>query len=156
MPHSLSLLSLYMSRSDSLPLAVYLDLKPMQVSSEETTDFAPVFSAMLFLSSRRWVSLSLAGNLPAAFSNDSFPLLKHIQSEEEDIRVDDLIDITAPRLQSWSTMGHKLLPVMITMSPTLCSQITEYAISHVDALKIIEQLQCLSKPKRVQSVPQIS
>ncbi|KAF9069081.1 hypothetical protein BDP27DRAFT_745678 [Rhodocollybia butyracea] len=96
MPLSLSLLSLYLGRSGSLPLAVYLDFNSIVWSSEGMTDFAQVFSAMLFLTSRRWVSLSLAGNLPTAFSNDSFPLLKYIQSEEEGIRVDDLIDITAP------------------------------------------------------------
>ncbi|KAF9069082.1 hypothetical protein BDP27DRAFT_1325992 [Rhodocollybia butyracea] len=139
-PLSFSLLSLYLSRSDNLPLAVSLDLRSM-----------PIFSATLFSSSRRWASLSLAGNLPAAFANGSFPLLKHIQSEEEEIRGSDLIDITAPSLRSWSTMGFILRSARMIMSPRLRSQITEYSISRIsvaDALRIVEQLPCLSKLTR--------
>lgn len=159
MASALTLLSLYVARSDSLPLTIYTDVSDNDLSSSpdsSKTVGALSLSALLLTQSRRWESLYLAegqGVLSTAmlFSQDSFPSLKNLQVQELSSRNKRCsITVTAPNLTSWSSIGDVSASSMIRvkLSNKLCSQITEYSVSQasaVDVWSIVRKLPRLRK-----------
>ncbi|KIK61837.1 hypothetical protein GYMLUDRAFT_260436 [Collybiopsis luxurians FD-317 M1] len=153
---ALALLSLYVARSDSLPLTIYMDISENDLSSSSDsskTVGASSLSALLLTQSRR--SLYLAegqGVLSTAmlFSQDSFPSLKNLQVQELSGRSKRFsITVTAPSLTSWSSIGDvSASSIRVKLSNKLCSQITEYSVSQAsasDVWSIVKKLPHLKK-----------
>ncbi|KAF5389008.1 hypothetical protein D9757_005102 [Collybiopsis confluens] len=151
---ALSFLSLYLARSSSRPLSIYVDLskEDFQLSSE----FMPAIGALLFSHSRRWESLFLHDYSASLFetirlSPDSLPLLKNVQVQAaaglagatNELRV----AFIASGLTSWTTLGTTRT---LTPSLRLYSQITAYSFIDTpfsDILAVVRQLPCLQTLK---------
>ncbi|KAF8827300.1 hypothetical protein HHX47_DHR5001127 [Lentinula edodes] len=148
LPLGLSLLSSYLSRSAALPLAIYLDIP---VSSSD--DRAYGISVLISSHSRRWESLYLGGsqgsNLGSmVFSQDSFPLLRTLRVQL-DCNV-QTVDIPAPNLKSWVTIGKAYLSqVNTTLSVELHAQITDYSISNFPYDAVLRMSTLLSRLRRL-------
>ncbi|KAE9386713.1 hypothetical protein BT96DRAFT_512842 [Gymnopus androsaceus JB14] len=145
LPFGLSLLSLYLGRSNALPLTVYLDLNwsTFSTRSSSTSNCDYGVSTMVFSHSRRWESLFLPngqGIKAATFSADSFPLLENLHTCYQS----SPIDIPAPGLRSWSTVGSPNPSSSVTLLPTtLCGQITDYSSSGTSYREVLRTVQLL-------------
>ncbi|KAJ3734613.1 hypothetical protein DFJ43DRAFT_1063588 [Lentinula guzmanii] len=128
LPLGLSLLSLYLSRSAALPLTVYLD-----IYSLKWDDYTYAISTLIASSSQRWESLFLGSGRgfdceDKLFSSDSFPLLRMLWALENS---NSKINIRAPNLRSWSTVG--VTNTGLIQFSTALLQITDHSISNVSA-----------------------
>ncbi|KAJ3860750.1 hypothetical protein EV359DRAFT_67050 [Lentinula novae-zelandiae] len=129
----LLLISIYLRRSKTLPLIVYLNMSSPK-SSPAVSDFITNISNAVLTHSWRWKSLVLAGGQgtgATSVSEDDFISLERIEIQESDSRdgTTSTLEIVAPKLRAWST-------------------ITDYSLSAVassEVLRIIPQFPNLRK-----------
>ncbi|KAH7870523.1 uncharacterized protein C8R40DRAFT_1240419 [Lentinula edodes] len=151
-PLTLSLMSIYFRRSKALPLIIYLDMSSDE-SSLSVSNHIIYISNLILTHSWRWELLVLSGGQgigPAAISEDTFSSLERIEIRESNSpSTSSSLDIVAPKLRAWSTVGNTWSNPVKTMPPSsFYHQITEYSISAVassEVLKAISQLPNLRK-----------
>ncbi|KAJ3762013.1 hypothetical protein EV360DRAFT_79733 [Lentinula raphanica] len=150
LPLAQSLLSIFLHRSQNLPLTVCVSIPysfPM--------DLAAGFLNILFAHSRRWKSLFLSGgqrlNEVLFVPEDSFPSLERIQIRDTIHRKRDtrmvFPIVHASNLKSWTSVGNSFSTSVRLLPPSaICQQITDYTISGVsssEVIKVIHLFPCL-------------
>ncbi|KAJ3850849.1 hypothetical protein EV368DRAFT_84130 [Lentinula lateritia] len=156
LPLGLSLLSGYLGRSAALPLAVHLDISVSNISSSFNLDDHTLYGISVLMSShsRRWETFFLGrgqvfDQIKSVFS-DSFPLLKMLRIQE-DMSTVLTVDIPAPNLKSWVTIGKQadLSRVNTTLSAKLYDQIRDYSISNLSYDAVLEMSSLLPRLRRL-------
>ncbi|KAJ3888572.1 hypothetical protein GG344DRAFT_79637 [Lentinula edodes] len=160
LPLGLSLLSGYLGRSAALPLTVYLDMPLFSIFSSSNLDDHALYAISVLMSShsRRWESLFLGrgqvfDQINTVFS-DSFPLLKMLRIREDSgMSTASAVDIPAPNLKSWVTIGPGgkagLTQVNTTLSVKLYNQITDYSISNFSCEAVSRMSPLLPRLRRL-------
>ncbi|KAF5364544.1 hypothetical protein D9757_011813 [Collybiopsis confluens] len=152
-------LAVYLGRSRSLPLMVYLDLvsKHLQYRAKRPgiVEYQAI-TAIPLSQSWRWELLHLRKsdylNLDhGLISLNGLQSLKAITVQEgKKAGVGFIHDVTAPQLREWTSIGSLLVtsPAITTLSPSLCSNIQVYSISQAsyrEVLRIVHLLPNLRK-----------